>query len=1229
MQGRDDFTPACKQRIADRVGHRCSNPRCRAPVKGPKEGNDIEAVNVGSIAHITAAAKGGPRYDSTLTSEQRRAESNGILLCNICAKWVDDDPEKYTVELLREWKTESEKMALEVLGVPEAKVDEKIKKLVADAVREQHVPEPNLELLLEVIERFINEQKGATALSFIQPLQGAIWSLVSDAYKYKILRLKGLAQLQIGEGEGGAQSFIEALGYNPKFDKAHSNAAWAYSILKKKKEAIQNAQKAIAIDPENIRGHCILVENLPQQEADKITETAPQSVKEHPEFCMSLARRANENFPEAEKWLRKAISIDPANAIQPKAMLAEVLILRAMRGRPYADKEELSKEEESWLREAKSLMEETYDSIHDSDNRKIVLMTKTNLSAVNGSLGNFAEALRHLEDYLRMDPKNFNHQMRKIELLRHLNRTEEAESELRKLHDPKSPDKASLMFADVLRMNGELEEAEKVAKGFLASEQSAELQRDANGLLIQTYIDGGKFLEASKKLTTLLEKNEKDIGYLMDAANVERLQGNIDASLIYVQRAEEALEENSPFIAIRRVADGYYSLGKFKEAASLYEHLTDKKAPTNTVQRLLNCYYQIGRHKDALEICRTVKEASGPLSFIAEVESDIYERIGDLPKAQKALADYIKEHPGDGHLTIRLARLYARANEFEKIDELLPTVSDAGKLGIEDSFLLARFHLERGKPHKAFSIAYEARRRFAKKAEAHLNYITFFHLADKVAIERPETIGKDCIVFVENEGGGEDTYIIEEQERDGPDTREISLDDPRAIQMKGKRVGDNFSLVRNSWGEEKAKIKGILNKYVYAYQESGKEYARMKPNNTVFSTIPAYDGEEKEGEMPKALQTILKLAEQRELRARQLEELYEQKKMPLGMFAEKFGKDAIETWSNFAANPRMKVACCIGNTEEINSSGECFRGKDGRTSDVIPIIDITALLTLNYLGAERYLQIIFPKIGVAQTTKELIEGKIIELQKMPPSGYIGKDGYTEVKPESVATEIQKLQKMLDWLNANCTVFPVNAALELPEGRREKLNDLIGEEFVDTVLIASEPGRCLYSDDLLLRVLAKNEFGVRGFWTQLMLMRAEKLNIIEKEEYGRMGLELLKLGYDYTSINEDVLVMAAREDDWKPNKLYMSVLDTLKTAEPGSLLRMMTSFLFELMHEPLITPFLRENLIITLLNTVVPQKNRDAFIKQLIAMLGQRFGLSTLRLQEVASIIIQWRESQPL
>lgn len=104
---RDDFSSKIKDILAKRVGYLCSNSRCKKPTCGP---NDIpnKVVNIGVAAHITAASKGGPRYNSTLEPNQRSSLNNGIWLCQNCAKLIDSNPKKYSISIIQEWKDKAE-----------------------------------------------------------------------------------------------------------------------------------------------------------------------------------------------------------------------------------------------------------------------------------------------------------------------------------------------------------------------------------------------------------------------------------------------------------------------------------------------------------------------------------------------------------------------------------------------------------------------------------------------------------------------------------------------------------------------------------------------------------------------------------------------------------------------------------------------------------------------------------------------------------------------------------------------------------------------------------------------------------------------------------------------------------------------------------------------------------------------------------------------------------------
>jgi len=112
---RDDFPPDTISKLRLRVAGRCSNPECRVSTTGPTL--DPQKVNnIGVAAHICAAAPGGARYKSLMTSAQRKNIQNGIWLCASCSTDIDRDPIRYDENVLYQWKAEAEKFAREELG---------------------------------------------------------------------------------------------------------------------------------------------------------------------------------------------------------------------------------------------------------------------------------------------------------------------------------------------------------------------------------------------------------------------------------------------------------------------------------------------------------------------------------------------------------------------------------------------------------------------------------------------------------------------------------------------------------------------------------------------------------------------------------------------------------------------------------------------------------------------------------------------------------------------------------------------------------------------------------------------------------------------------------------------------------------------------------------------------------------------------------------------------------
>jgi len=83
-------------------GNKCAFPNCDHPIVN----NDHLLIS--ELAHIEAVSPNGPRFNSSLTEEQINSYNNLLYLCHQHHKEVDYCPEKYTVEILKNYKNDHE-----------------------------------------------------------------------------------------------------------------------------------------------------------------------------------------------------------------------------------------------------------------------------------------------------------------------------------------------------------------------------------------------------------------------------------------------------------------------------------------------------------------------------------------------------------------------------------------------------------------------------------------------------------------------------------------------------------------------------------------------------------------------------------------------------------------------------------------------------------------------------------------------------------------------------------------------------------------------------------------------------------------------------------------------------------------------------------------------------------------------------------------------------------------
>jgi C-terminal domain 10 of the ABC-three component (ABC-3C) systems len=100
-----EYKPSTTKRLHALSGNQCAAPNCTNALIA-RDGETI----ISKICHIESAKKGGARWNTDMTDDERRHFNNLILLCDECHSIIDnkENESKYPVSMLKDWKKQHE-----------------------------------------------------------------------------------------------------------------------------------------------------------------------------------------------------------------------------------------------------------------------------------------------------------------------------------------------------------------------------------------------------------------------------------------------------------------------------------------------------------------------------------------------------------------------------------------------------------------------------------------------------------------------------------------------------------------------------------------------------------------------------------------------------------------------------------------------------------------------------------------------------------------------------------------------------------------------------------------------------------------------------------------------------------------------------------------------------------------------------------------------------------------
>ena len=1078
---------------------------------------------------------------------------------------------------------------------------------------------------LNYARNLVNGVKPNQALEYLTDCRDRIWSDAKPPVRYRILHYQGFANYLLGRNPEAGRNFLEALQYNLNDETALAFAALGCMLLGDNERAADYAKQALSRNPSNGKAYATLVRTIDTgQPFDQLLEAVPEPYRRLPEAAIGLSEVARRRgmLAEAEQWCRLAIEEEQENWADPHGVLGEILMQQAFLDGPVVPGLKISEKRREQLEAAEASFTQAWERVAQTEIKSTRVSWLVNRGAARCLLGRMEDGAQDYDAALILDPEDAALILRRANLAIQIGETSVATDLILRARPSVDQTELSLMQAELLMELGRYEDAERIAESLLARHLPASAAVAVNRIQLRIEIGKKEWDKAQERFAAIRAARPEDIDVMADGAWLYRLAGDMAVSRELLKEASALLKTDSLPSQLLTIATEWFEHSEYSEAAHLYEKLADRDTYSPITRQLLLCLYNSADLGLALELSQHLLSLHGPLPAVSQIAVAILDEAGDLPNARRIGEEYLALFPADFEMRLRVASVLQRLGDTAGVDAFLETPVSIESLPMKLAFRVAALHAYRGQLRRALDIAYEVRRKHIDESEAHLFYVSIFLKADRSGDEEPSEIhaGLDTAVCIQDEAGREEWHVIEDRD-DNRAPAELMPNHPLAKKLIGLGAGATVTIKENDFSTETATVTAVVSKFVYALQESMRTFERMFPDKPGLWNIKLpMVGDSAEMDFDPFFRMITRQHD----RYLNVERLYREGQIPFGMAAKLIGNNVLQTWSLAVSKPEFGIQCSRGTPGELDAARKLL------AMGSILVLDPISLLTLFGLETRDALTARFGKFAVPQSLIDMLQRIRQENSGIRSGGFItvGKEGdqfiRDEVTPEHIQGNIAYLDGLLKWIGTNCTVVPIDFALDKSRLLRAKLEDMMDRCLVDSILIANGNGRILYSDDERFRALTKSEIGTEGTWTQVLLAMALDEGVIDSDSYSGDIVRLLASNYSHVYVNPGIFLVAARKADWRPVHPFSAVVKILSGSKSDleSATTVAAEAIYGIWKEHLME-HQRSFLVTELLNGLSSGRNRSAVLSILVPKLERRFYLLPLHYHDLCRFIAIW------
>ena len=163
MTGPRDYSTGTERALVALSQGTCYFPDCPVPTIVFVEGEPVTNVE---FAHICGAKPGAPRFDPTMSDQERRSYDNLVLLCKPHHVLVDRiHPDRFPTHVVKKWKTDREGPGIAALRGLQGLTEGRLEEMLEAAIR---TAGPQRAVILEVAGGVLLDDHSAVTI----PLDG-------------------------------------------------------------------------------------------------------------------------------------------------------------------------------------------------------------------------------------------------------------------------------------------------------------------------------------------------------------------------------------------------------------------------------------------------------------------------------------------------------------------------------------------------------------------------------------------------------------------------------------------------------------------------------------------------------------------------------------------------------------------------------------------------------------------------------------------------------------------------------------------------------------------------------------------------------------------------------------------------------------------------------------------------------------------------------------------------